>query len=89
MQCISPITVLLIGKAIFNIIDINSSYFSLFIFRYIEGEKPTCNVFLADFIDIKNSDFCKIVVDLNEKIDLNSEIDIIDCWQITDEMEPI
>uniref|UniRef100_A0A336M9J6 CSON014078 protein n=1 Tax=Culicoides sonorensis TaxID=179676 RepID=A0A336M9J6_CULSO len=55
---------------------------------FIEGEKPTCNVFLADFIDIKNSEFCKIVVDLNEKIDLSSEIDIIDCWQITDQMEP-
>ncbi|XP_063700675.1 PI-PLC X domain-containing protein 3 [Culicoides brevitarsis] len=54
---------------------------------FIEGEKPTCNVFLADFVDIKNSDFCKIVVDLNEKIDLNSEIDIIDCWQITDHFE--
>lgn len=28
-----------------------------------------------------------MVVDLNEKIDLNSEIDIIDCWQITDQIE--
>lgn len=52
---------------------------------FIEGEKPTCNVILADFIDLSNTKFCKMVVDLNSKIDLTSEIDIIDCWHITDE----
>ncbi|XP_055641379.1 PI-PLC X domain-containing protein 3 [Toxorhynchites rutilus septentrionalis] len=31
-------------------------------------EKPRSNVFLADFIDIENSNFCKVVVGLNKKI---------------------
>lgn len=37
--------------------------------RFREGEKPTSNVFLADFIDIRNNNFAKIVVDLNMKLE--------------------
>lgn len=37
--------------------------------RFKEGEKPTSNVFLGDFIDIRNNNFSKIVVDLNMKLD--------------------
>lgn len=33
-----------------------------------DGDRPKVNVFLADFIDIKSSDFCKLVVQLNSKI---------------------
>lgn len=32
------------------------------------GETPTSNVFIADFIDMNNFEFCKIVVALNSKI---------------------
>ncbi|XP_055592727.1 PI-PLC X domain-containing protein 3 [Uranotaenia lowii] len=36
-------------------------------------DKPKCNVFLADFIDIQDNNFCKTVVSLNKKIlDQNS-----------------
>lgn len=35
---------------------------------YSTGDQPRCNVFLADFIDIESSNFCKLVVDLNSKI---------------------
>lgn len=31
-------------------------------------DKPKSNVFLADFVDIQNDNFCKIVVSLNKKI---------------------
>lgn len=41
--------------------------------KFQRGEKPTSNVFIADFIDLKYSEFCKIVVGLNEKL-LSSEI---------------
>jgi hypothetical protein len=33
-----------------------------------EGEKPKSNVFLADFIDLRGSNFSKTVVDLNMKL---------------------
>lgn len=33
---------------------------------------PKSNVFLADFIDIKDCNFCKIVVDLNLKIPIEN-----------------
>lgn len=33
-----------------------------------EGDAPKTNVFLADFIDIRDSNFCKIIVDLNMKL---------------------
>lgn len=32
------------------------------------GEKPTVNVIVADFVDIQDDNFCKIVVDLNMKL---------------------
>lgn len=32
------------------------------------GQKPTSNVFIADFIDLKDGEFCKIVVSLNGKL---------------------
>ncbi|XP_055710891.1 PI-PLC X domain-containing protein 3 [Phlebotomus papatasi] len=32
------------------------------------GDQPTVNVILADFVEIQNSEFCKIVVDLNLKL---------------------
>lgn len=32
------------------------------------GEAPTCNVFIADFIDLNNYEFCRIVVELNWKL---------------------
>lgn len=35
---------------------------------YRDGDKPTCNVFIADFVDIQDMDFCKMVIDLNSKI---------------------
>ncbi|EDS32336.1 glycosylphosphatidylinositol-specific phospholipase C [Culex quinquefasciatus] len=31
-------------------------------------EKPKSNVFLADFVDIQDSNFCRVVVELNKKI---------------------
>lgn len=37
--------------------------------KFKDGEKPTANVFLADFVDIRNNNFCKIVVDLNMKLE--------------------
>lgn len=36
--------------------------------RFLDGQKTTANVFIADFIDLKNNEFCKIVVTLNEKL---------------------
>lgn len=36
--------------------------------QYNDGESPKFNVFLADFVDIQNSSFCKLVIDLNSKI---------------------
>lgn len=36
--------------------------------KFERGEKPTSNVFIADFIDLKDNDFCKIVVGLNEQL---------------------
>lgn len=42
--------------------------------RFREGDKPTSNVFLADFVDIRNNNFSKIVVDLNMKIMNNREM---------------
>lgn len=36
--------------------------------EFHEGEKPKSNVFLADFVDIRNDHFCKMVVDLNMKL---------------------
>ena len=36
------------------------------IFRY--GSRPTSNVFLADFVDIRHNNFSKIVIDLNMKL---------------------
>lgn len=36
--------------------------------QFQRGQKPTSNVFIADFIDLKDSEFCKIVVSLNEKL---------------------
>lgn len=30
--------------------------------------QPTTNVFIADFIEMNNFEFCKVVIDLNEKI---------------------
>lgn len=41
--------------------------------KFQRGQKATSNVFIADFIDLKDSEFCKIVVSLNEKL-LNSAI---------------
>ncbi|CRK99941.1 CLUMA_CG013240, isoform A [Clunio marinus] len=37
--------------------------------EFKKGEKPTPNIFLADFTDIRNNNFCKIVVDLNMKLE--------------------
>ncbi len=36
--------------------------------KFEEGQKPTSNVFIADFIDLNDNEFCKIVVNLNEKL---------------------
>lgn len=36
--------------------------------EFVDGEKPKSNVFLADFVDIRNDNFCKTVVDLNLKL---------------------
>jgi hypothetical protein len=35
---------------------------------FIRGENPTSNIFIADFIDIVDSEFPKIVVNLNRKL---------------------
>lgn len=43
--------------------------------EYSDGEKPTVNVFIADFIEIKNSNFCQIVIDLNKKLIRDDEIE--------------
>lgn len=32
------------------------------------GDQATVNVFIADFVEIDNHKFCKIVVNLNEKV---------------------
>lgn len=32
------------------------------------GDKPTSNVFIADFVDLDEYEFCKIVIGLNEKL---------------------
>jgi hypothetical protein len=36
--------------------------------RFGIGERPTSNVFLADFVDIRDNNFTRIVVDLNMKL---------------------
>ena len=36
--------------------------------EFNEGDKPRPNIFLADFVDIRDNNFCKIVVDLNMKL---------------------
>lgn len=36
--------------------------------RFQCGEKPTSNVFLADYVDIRKNNFSKIVIDLNMKL---------------------
>lgn len=36
--------------------------------KFVEGESPTSNVFIADFVDLKDSEFCRIVVNLNAKL---------------------
>lgn len=41
------------------------------------GESPTSNVFIADFIDMNDFEFCKIVVALNSKI-LQSSVETND-----------
>lgn len=41
--------------------------------KFEQGEKPTSNVFIADFVDLNDNEFCKIVVDLNQQL-LISEI---------------
>lgn len=33
---------------------------------------PTCNVFIADFVELNNFEFCQVVVQLNYKIAINS-----------------
>lgn len=43
--------------------------------KFGKGEKPTSNVFLADFIDIRDSNFSKIVIDLNMKIVFKEKCD--------------
>lgn len=35
---------------------------------YADGDQPRCNVFLADFVELDGSNFCKLVVGLNSKI---------------------
>jgi hypothetical protein len=42
--------------------------------RFMNGEKPTSNVFLADFVDIRDNNFSRIVIDLNMKI-VNNEVE--------------
>lgn len=37
-------------------------------------EQPTFNVFLADFIDLKNSEFCRTVIQLNSQIQESIDI---------------
>lgn len=41
------------------------------------GETPTSNVFIADFIDMNDFEFCKIVVALNSQI-MQSPVDAND-----------
>lgn len=38
-----------------------------------KDDQPTVNVFIADFVEIYNHKFCKIVVNLNEKLLVNPE----------------
>lgn len=45
---------------------------------FYNDDKPKSNVFLADFIEIKNSQFCKMVIELNNKININSDSHFID-----------
>jgi len=35
---------------------------------YQDGENPTINVFIADYVNLQNCQFCKIVIELNYKI---------------------
>lgn len=39
-------------------------------------DQPTFNVFLADFIDLKSSEFCRTVIQLNSQIQESIDIDI-------------
>lgn len=34
----------------------------------LNANQPTTNVFIADFIEINNSEFCRTVIELNDKI---------------------
>lgn len=43
----------------------------------MNAEKPTSNVFIADFIDLNDYEFCRTVINLNEKLLL--EIKMNDC----------
>lgn len=43
--------------------------------RFRDGDKPTSNVFLADFVDIRDNNFCRIVIDLNMKL-VNNQTNI-------------
>lgn len=40
---------------------------------FCEGQLGKANVFLADFVDIKNNHFSKIVIDLNQKLLASSD----------------
>lgn len=34
----------------------------------LNANQPTANVFIADFIELNNSEFCRTVIELNDKI---------------------
>lgn len=36
--------------------------------KFERGARPTSNVFIADFVELKDCEFCKIVVNLNQKL---------------------
>lgn len=42
-----------------------------------EGDKPRSNVFLADFVDLRNNNFSRTVIDLNMKLDTSRNDQII------------
>jgi hypothetical protein len=46
--------------------------------QFKDGDKPTANVFLADFVDIRNNNFCKNVVDLNMKLEASNMRQTVD-----------
>lgn len=43
--------------------------------KFVEGEPPTANVFLMDFIDLREENLCRTVIGLNSKLlnDIKSE----------------